>query len=87
MLGKNNKIQLSTEQRCAMLESNYERHCFINLFATEKRTSQGDKTLNPRLRRIYIEYYSQENELLGFQGSVSDTGSGGWLCFCVICGG
>lgn len=55
MLVKNNKLQLSTEQRCAMLESNYERHCFINLSVAEKGTSQGDKTLNPSLWLICIE--------------------------------
>lgn len=55
MLVKNNKLQLSTEQRCAMLESNYERLCFINLSAAEKRTSQGDKTLKLSLWLICIE--------------------------------
>ncbi|KAG7225805.1 hypothetical protein INR49_014456 [Caranx melampygus] len=55
MLVKNNKLQLSTEQRCAMLESNYERHCFINLSAAEKGTSHGDKTLNWSSEQICTE--------------------------------
>ena len=87
MLVKNNKLQLSSEQRCAMVESNYERHCFINLSAAEKGTSQGDKTLNPSLWLICIEsIILRAMSFHGFQGSVSDTGRGGSLCFCVIRG-
>lgn len=47
----------------------------------------GDKNPAPELvADLHRQYYSQENELHGFQGSASDTGSGGPLCFCVICG-
>lgn len=71
---KNNKLQLSTAQKCAMLESNYKHHCFINLFAAKSRTSHGDKTLNPSLWLISIEsIILRKNELHCFQGSVLDT--------------
>lgn len=87
MLVKNNKLQLSTEQRCAMLESNYERHCFINLSAAEKGTSQGDKTLNPSLWLICIEsIILREMSCTAFRGLFRTLGEGASLCFCVICG-
>lgn len=40
-----------------MLESNYERRCFINVSAAEKRTSRGGgaKTLRPSLWLICID--------------------------------
>lgn len=78
-------IKCRSEQRCAMLESSYEHRCFITLLAAESRTSHEDKTLNPSLWMICIEFYSLENKLRGFQGSVLGTGGGGSLCFCVMC--
>ena len=44
---------------------------YINLSAAEWRSSHGDK--NPELQLVpdlHREYYSQENELCGFQDSV-----------------
>lgn len=79
---KNNKLQLSTERRCAMPESNYERHSFINLSAAEKRTSHGDKTLNPSLRLICIEsIILRKMSSAPFSGLFRTRGSGGSLCF------